>query len=185
MMPDSIGHARTFYLVIQGIRNIVNLLLRLGTLSKPTEEIQESSTYRIENKRIIRIDKNEHEYAYFKKLLNYISNKTLFLDSKNNIIAASKDKIKPNEKRFSSHSSQVGKAAGPTEEEKLLATKKKSKDADNTPSQILKRPQDDKLINTEKEYSWVVKTEKVPSGEYLLKLFGRLLFEGATMTVLD
>ena len=100
-------------------------------------------------------------------------------------IAASKDKIKPNDKRFSSNSSQNWKAVS-LEEEKLLVSKKKSKNLDNAPSQILKRPQDDqhKLINTDKEYSWVVKTEKVPSGEYLLRLFGRVLFEGATMTVL-
>ena len=77
MMPDIVGHARTYYLLIQGIRNIVNLLLRLGSLSKPTEEVQESSTYRIENKRIIKIDKSDHEYVYFKKLLNYISNANL------------------------------------------------------------------------------------------------------------
>lgn len=35
------------------------------------------------------------------------------------------------------------------------------------------------MIEAEKEYSWIVKTEKIPSGESLLKLFGKMLFETA------
>jgi len=39
------------------------------------------------------------------------------------------------------------------------------------------------LVAREKEYSWIVKTEKVPSGESLLKLFGKILFETAADSV--
>lgn len=50
---------------------------------------------------------------------------------------------------------------------------------------LAKRAADDSASSvffsgSEKEYSWVVKTEKIPSGESLLKLFGKLLFENAT-----
>ena len=40
-----------------------------------------------------------------------------------------------------------------------------------------------KALNQDKEYSWIVKTEKIPSGESLLKLFGKLLFDTAELTV--
>ncbi len=47
---------------------------------------------------------------------------------------------------------------------------------------LVKRGLDDNannILGGEREYSWVVKTEKIPSGESLLKLFGKLLFDNA------
>ena len=62
-------------LIMKGIRNVVNLLLRLGAYSKPRDEIQQYSEaqhcteYSIENKRKIVI---AHDFSYFKSMLKLI-----------------------------------------------------------------------------------------------------------------
>lgn len=60
---------------------------------------------------------------------------------------------------------------------------------DNTSPTVQKRIQEaqvpSKQSNIDREFSWIVKTEKIPSGESLLKLFGKLLFEAAELTVIS
>ena len=93
------------------------------------------------------------------------------------------NKIKPNERR--PPGSQPTKNL--SEEDKTLLTLKNLGIFSDAPSpKSLKKTNEDQLrvmIAQEKEYSWIVKTEKVPSGESLLKLFGKILFETASELV--
>lgn len=67
--------ARISLLIMKGIRNIVQLLLRLGAYSKPKDEIQpyvevqHVNEYSIENKRKIVL---ERDFADFKDILKRI-----------------------------------------------------------------------------------------------------------------
>ena len=71
--PNSINNPRIYPLIMKGIRNVVNLLLRLGAHFKPKEEVQEYSEYNIENKRTFKIEpQNNHEFKYFVHLLKHI-----------------------------------------------------------------------------------------------------------------
>lgn len=76
-LPTTVN-PRISLLIMKGIRNVVNLLLRLGAYSKPRDEIQQYSEaqhyteYSIENKRKIVI---EHDFPYFKNMLKLIGKK--------------------------------------------------------------------------------------------------------------
>jgi len=156
---------RISLLIMKGIRNVVSLLLQLGAHSKPKDEIlhyseqQNYNEYSIENKRKILI---EHDYSHFKSLLKQITKY---------------GKIGLNERRPPQNVNSK------SDEER--AFRNIGNYSDVTSPKLAKRGGDDSASNftsAEKEYSWVVKTEKIPSGESLLKLYGKLLFENATDT---
>ncbi len=74
-----------------------------------------------------------------------------------------------------------------SEDDKTMNTLKKiGIYSDQPPLRPTKKIQDDEikyLIDNAQEYPWMVKTEKVPSGESLLKLFGKVLFETTEIVI--
>jgi hypothetical protein len=101
---------------------------------------------------------------------------------------ATHDKIRKNTKKPLTDSPAPTPKTQQNEEEKdfVIRTKKSyAEEEESTPTLIFKKKQDDQspTLNGAKEYSWIVKTDKLPGGDSLIKLFGKLLFDSAALAV--
>lgn len=185
-----INDPRIFQILMKGLRNVINLILKIGSNFKTREEIQEYSDYNITNKRKILLKPERRDFSQYKAFFATMRNPTkseyLFLDKTG--------KIKLNNRKGGT----IGSLRKLSSDDKLIDIP--SPDIispDKTPrnrGESMRSARDDSvksfreesmrsLATGETDFAWVVMKEKIPSGEAILKLFGKILFETAEINV--
>lgn len=87
-----INDPRIFQILLKGMRNVINTILKIGSYYKSKEEIQEYSDYTITNKRKIVIKTERRDFSQYKYLFNQMS---IFLRNYLNRSQNGENKTKP------------------------------------------------------------------------------------------